>query len=83
MTYVLIEVRGGIAEVDAGAGVDVLKVDWDDLGDDWAYAQDVLESLGDHPDVPLSDHLRIADLIAQIWPEEHANWLAGPGAEEN
>ena len=75
MSYVIVEIRGGIADVDA---VDVTSfvIDWDEVGDNWAYAESKLDDLVNvDAELPPADAQRIYDAIAEIWPVEYADYL--------
>ena len=71
--WTLVEIRGGSEDHDSSDNVVVLKVDWDDVGDEWEHASDVLDELdrvGDR--LPAEESERIRTLIEEIWPDEVA-----------
>lgn len=66
--YVLIEFRQGRddIEIDYSGDPDLIKIDWDDLGDDEEYAREKAETVR-HSALPTTEKERILNTIAEVW----------------
>jgi len=69
--YTLVEIRGGVAETTSSENVTVLEVDYDELGNGWEYAQDLMARIDTTAWVlPAEVVASLRQLISEIWPEE-------------
>lgn len=74
MAWALVEVRGGVAEIDS-SGCTTLLVDWDNIANDMGDAENTLDALADAwTGLPPGDFTRIRDTIIEVWPELEERW---------
>lgn len=74
MPWALVEVRGGVADLDF-KDCTALLVDWDNIGDDMHDAQNTLDALAEMwTGLATDDVKRIRDTILDLWPDLREHW---------
>ncbi len=66
MSWVLVEINGGVVETSSDSAVSMRVIDWDNIKADFDYAVEVLENL-ETSELPKATIQRIQDSIKELW----------------
>jgi hypothetical protein len=65
---IIVAIRGGVAEVDHDPDNTVMIIDWDEVGNDFGYAEETIDRIAD-AHLPTDTKRHIAGVIIEVWPD--------------